>query len=585
MWALIVLALFQLPPAHVRLAPNVATVTGLTATHRRGQTFLTGTKNSGSSGSTTYAIRRSASAITSSSDGTLIATLDANSYRLLYDDNPAISFGEGQNLTTGLIVTDNGSHLASTKIFMVVTTGAAETGTWNYAAFSSDDPTTVSAGVNTASVAETYQAVPGGILLNSSVVGSYTVYRMMFWEDYSTWIHGSWGYYGHRVNVAVPTSGSNFAILLYLHGAPSGGYQEPTAGGFAITAVAIRPVENDWSSTTDPYTGGSHASPQWMFQFDTPNDVWKTSSITRLNRYVQAVRDNLTGTGVDFLVNPQRVYVSGGSMGSAGMHIAGHYPTIYTAANVQIPWIDNTASGSGAFFPNPTKKVNSASGETLANYTDMAYQASQVALPPIIHTFGAVDPTLSPAHYDEAIAAFETYHQPYYAEWFNDGHAAHDPSVSQWDANTGAGYGYLRYLLNEAYPAFGTASTSDTVPSFPNASAGKRNSTLDWHSSLHSISGGSAITDTAGTFAISLISSTQSTGTTVTIRNQQTFLPSAVATVTWTATGGQSGSATRNSDGSVTVTGLTINTTATRLSLASSEPAGHFATVFSSVIR
>lgn len=568
MW--VALLLFTLvaqlsPPAHVRLVrDSMATVTGLTAVHRGGQTFLTGTKNAGATGSTTYAIRRSASAITSSSDGTLVATLTANSYRLLYNDDPG-TITNGENLTTGFVVTDDGAHLASTKILLVFTTGVGETGTWNYAAFTSDDPTTVAAGVNTVSVAETYQVTPGAIHLGSSVVGSYTVHRYYAWRNYSTWVHGEWGYYGHRFNVAVPTSGSNFPILLQLHGGGTSGYAEPAQGGY-LNAVTIQPFSPDFGSTTDPYTGGSRRPEWWLFQFDTAADLWKTSSMDRIVDYVKMVRDNATGDGVNFSVNPNRIYAHGASGGSSGMHVAAHNRTVFAAAMAGLPWLDNTAAGGGAIFPNPSKKVNSSGGETLAHYFDLAYQATQVALPPIIHVFGAMDVTVTPTPYPAGVAAFEANHQPYFVEWTNTDHdGGHDPSYAQWDANTGAGY--LRFALNEAYPAFGDASTSDTLPaSYPTHSTGQRNGYLDWQDSRHSISGGSAISDNASTFGISLISTSVAATCTVTLRNFQNFILSAGASVGW-STASQSGATTVNADGSVTIQGLNVALTATRLSL------------------
>lgn len=582
MWVALLLFTLQLsPPAHVRLVADVATVTSLTAVHRGGQTFLTGTKNAGSSGSTTYAIRRSASTITSSSDGTLIATLDANSYRLL-DDDSAIT--DGQNLTSGLIVTDDGAHLGSTKIFVVVTTGLAETGTWHYAAFTSDDPTTVAAGVNTTSVAETYQAVPGAIHLNSSVVGSYTVHRYMLWENLTNWVTGDFGYYGHRFNVMVPTSGSGpWPLILYLHAAQTA-YHEPQAGWNGPQAVAIYPVELDYTGGTNPYTGTGLGTSKWQVRFHTSADLWKTCTEDRLIRITKMVRDNLTGDSVNFNINSNRLYVYGASQGSGAMHVASHYPDLFAAAGSSIGWLDNASWGFGGDWSTyASKKVNSSGGLTLTNHLDIAYYAQTIVLPPMIYMFSAADTTISPAHYTTDLPLFETYHQGYFAEWRNTDHQEFDPgSYTQWSPNNGGGY--LRFYLNEGYPAFGAASTSTTVPTFPGAFAGQRNGTIDWQGGGHTISGGSALSDTSGAFAISLISSSSATGVTCTIQNAQSFLPSAAATVTWSTSNGQSGSATRNADSSVTIASLTIPTSAMRLTFTSTEP-GHFGSGFAGAIR
>lgn len=549
----------------------MATVTSLSAVHRQGQTFLTGTKNVGSNGSTTYAIRRSASPITSSSDGTLVATLDANSYRLLHDDS---SITDGQNLTSGLIVTDDGSHLASTQIFVCITTGVGETGTWYYAAFSSDDPTTVSAGVNTTSVAETYQEINGAIHLNSSVVGSNTVHRYMLWENISTWVTADYGYYGHRFNVMVPTSGSGpWPLILNLHASQTG-YNEPQAGFNGPTSVAINPTEIDMTGGTNPYTGTGLGTSKWQVRFNTAADMWKSVTEDRLIRITKMVRDNLTGDGRNFSVNSNRVYVYGASQGSAAMHVVSHYPDVFAAGAAVVGWLDNPSWGyGGQWLSFASKKVNSSGGLTLTNYLDMAYYANAGTLRPIIHMFGGTDASIAPTSYTADLALFESTRQPFFAEWKAGGHeTGFPPSYAQWDPNAPNGAGYLRFQLNEAYPAFGNASTSTTIPTFPSATNGQRNGTIDWHSAQRSITGGSAISDSASSFAISLISSSAATGVTCTIHNAQSFRPGSGSVLTWSTSNGQSGSGTRNSDGSVTLTGLSIPTSAMRLTVTASSP-------------
>ena len=82
---------------------------------------------------------------------------------------------------------------------------------------------------------------------------------------------------------------------------------------------------------------------------------------------------------------------------------------------------------------------------------------------------------------------------------------------------------------------------------------------VNWQRRFHS-----AITDAADTYAISLLSRNGTATATVTIRNMQTFAPTAA---TWSTDDAQSGTAMVDADGSITVTGLTLSATAIRLTL------------------
>jgi len=573
MWAVLLFTLFQLsPPAHVRLVrDSVATVTGLAAdaTTIPGQAILTFTGIGAEGDGTTYGVYRHTAQITSGNIGsaTLVGTLDQYSRRNRHND------ASGQNLTSGFIVTQGGSHLAAGTGLVVMQ--PASSATRFYAVTNSTDAT-VTVGVNslTAGVAETYRADAGAVYLGSEVIGNYTIRHYSAWENFADWVHASWGTYHFRFDVNIPSTGISapFPLTVELHAAPSGGYFEPDpwpGGGSVNVGLILEARDNDFSSTSDPYTGGTHAAESWFGNFHVAEDVWKATAVERIARFARLVRDNAIGDGFDFQVNSARVYILGASMGSMSMKHAIAHPELYAAAETRIGFIDN----SHGRFPNGSKKVGSAAGDTADHYLDPAYQASIGVLPPIIHQLSANDGTANPDKYDEALAAFETYRQPFAAEWTNDDHQPHAQSAAQWNFNTAAGSGLTRFLRTEAYPAFGGASTSTAIPSFPNASAGQRNGTLDWQSSLHLIAGGSSLLDTSNTFRISLVSSSSATGVTTTIRNAQSFRPQSNVPLTWSTSNGQSGTATRNSDGSVTVTNLSIPTSALELTVQAAPPA------------
>jgi len=547
-----------------------ATVTDLKAVHRNGQTFITFTENSGAGEKTTYDVYRHTLPIASVSGLTKIATLDADSGRLLYDDNPRISLGTGQNLTTGLIISDLGPHLAANKGLLVWTTAAS--GCFYYAVTNSVDAA-VNPGINslTSCVNEMHQAVPGAIRISGpTTAGNHNVSYYMAWEDYSTWNMSEWGYYGHLFSVSTPASGiaAPYPLLLQLHSAGGTQYLQPPNGTDqdAISGVVIQPVDMDWTGFTEPYTGRSMGNSVWSVRFDTSDDVYRTCTEDRIVRYVKLVRDNASGDGFDFQIDSTRVYAYGLSLGSGAMHLVSHYPDVFAAGMTSVGWLDNASYGN---FSNAGKHVNSGSGPTLTDYLDMAYYAATTAIRPMIYTFGSYDGTIKPTSYTAALALFETYHQPFYAEWKDQDHLPFAPTASQWNHHN-AGSGYLRFRLTEAYPAFGNASTSTPIPTFPGHFAGQRNGNLDWGSELHPV--GAAIEDSVRSFGITLKSVSVDTSANVTIRNAQQFLPEAGQRVEWrneSQTGQllQSGSVVADAQGLVTVR-LQVTAGGNRLTLS-----------------
>lgn len=578
----------------------MATTTSLSGTHRGGQTFVTFTKNSGSSAGTTYKVWRKATQITSLAGLTEIATLDADSWHLLYDDASV----PAPQLSSGFIISDLGTPLASTQGLLVWTT--AVTGNWYYAVTNSDDPTTITVGTNslTSPVAETYQAVPGAVRIGTVTTGTATHYKYYAWEDYASWKTTQWGYYGFRFNASLPFSGSNFPLVLELHAAGPG-YAEPAETGGNPNAVVISPRDLSFTGHSDPYATANPAYPHslWFGRYDSVSDRIYAITETRVVRYALLVRDNATGDGVNYHIDAQRLVVEGSSLGSGAMHVASHYPGLFAAAAVAIGYCDADGYTGGGGLPVGQSSATVIAGSpgnglTWGHWGSITWLAENgYPIPPTTHMFNKDDGTVTPVNYPAALTALEAASLPFAAQWGLPpggpyGHSAQNIDTGAATLFSGHRWDIARFLLNESYPAFGTSSNSDAVGTAPLTSSdptffGNRNVYLDWQSSLHTFAGGLAISESSTTYAISLKSTSgTATGVTVTIRNAQSFLPSVGATITWSTDNGQSGSATRNSNGTVTVTGLSIPTSAIRLTFAApGAPTGHFATVFAGAVR
>jgi hypothetical protein len=140
---------------------------------------------------------------------------------------------------------------------------------------------------------------------------------------------------------------------------------------------------------------------------------------------------------------------------------------------------------------------------------------------------------------------------------------------------------YQRFKLNEAYPAISTTTLSTTVGS-DGLTIGQHNLLIDWQSSLHTISGCSAITDTGSAYGMSFKSLSSNGTMTVTFRNIQSFRPGSGASVDWVNTDVcngsgavlESGTATVSSTGAITVPSISVKTGGTRVALSVSGGGG-----------
>lgn len=526
---------------------SAASVSDLQARHARGQTFVTFTKHAGATSASKWDVYRGACPMTALVSGQKVATVDADSWHLRYDDSwPPDNLPK---LSNGFVVEDDGAQLTNTQGLLVWTT--AFSGDYCYGVAVQGDPAFVATGP----ISETHQDVHGWVRLKPAFIPSGTgvwTYKYFRWEDVTNWRTADFSYYGHRVNVFKPNDGAaSYPLLLALHSAGFGYGQAGDALGAPARGVIVMPRDNGFDWNQDPYAPGVYGHSAWFGRVDTGTGRLVPITERRVTDYVKLVRDD-----PDFKIDPARVYVYGSSLGAGAMHMASHYPTLFAAADVSIGFIDASA-WSGAGLIAPTGAVDVPGLPTWGHYEDLAALAADgIDLPPISHTFNKDDAYVNTAHYPAALTAFETNHVAFCAEWRPGNHAGFTIAGTNCDL--------LRWRKNEAYPAFGNASTSDPVSA---PSTGQRNARLDFGSSLHPV--GAAIVDTSTDFGITLKSLTVDATADVTPRNTQAFHPQAGSQVSWLA-GSAGGLVTVAPNGLVTVPAVPIPAAGVRLTLTAS---------------
>lgn len=530
----------------VIVAPaSAATVANLQARHSKGQTFITFTKQTGATASSRWDIYRGSCPMTSLVPTQKVATVDADSWHLRFDDTYPPE--HTPKLFQGFVVQDDGPQLTNTEGLLVWTT--AVSGSYCYGVVVQGD----AAFVTTGPVAETHETLHGWVRIKpafipgGSGVWTYEFYR---WEDYATWNISAWGYYGFRVNVFKPAFGTApFPLTLSLHSAGFGYGEIGDTLGYAPNGVIIMPRDNGFDWGQDPYgtmppTAGHTA---WFGKVDPVTGLLEPYTEKRLAAYVQ-----LASADPGLQIDSTRRYVNGASLGSGAMHVASHYPGLFAAAGTSIGFIDSTA-WSGAGLIAPTGAVDVSGLPTWGHYEDLAAIAADgVDLPPIVHTFNKDDGYVNSAHYPSALTTFEVNHVSFCAEWRPGNHASF--------AIAGTNCDLYRWRKNEAYVAFANSSNSDSVDA---PSTGQRNAKLDFGSSLHPI--GAALVDTATDFGVTLKSLTVDATADVAIRNAQLFHPAPGSQVSWLA-GTSGGVVTVPATGIVVVT-VPIAAAGTRLTL------------------
>lgn len=573
---------------------SAATVTSLTVTHRQGQSFVTFTKNAGATPSTTYQVRRGTSQITTSSTGTLVATLNADSWHYLFDDSAAATV-----LANGFVISDLGTPLASTQGLLVWTTQT--TGCFYYGVFTSDDSTTVSAGNNTTTncTTETYAAVPGVVLIEDWVQaggGSNRMRKYFAWERYDTWGHGSWGYYGNKFCLAQSITaypvvgGTTYPLTLDINQANGFGVSQEcglsgqtgdvvNSRGFYVSPIDMNPSTSPAAYANFPDNTGAF----WMGfpSVASPTTLQTNSSAIRVVRYMKAIAADSA-----LQIDNTRWYITGASRGGVGMHLA------YDAVNAGLFAAVNTSSGipdyrrfsgcSGSVSPTvgvpwwttSDLRLDTDNQKAWGEWANVAVSVTQArSLPPVMYWWATND-THPTCIFTAAVDNSETAKQAVFGQWvLNGGHSG--GNISGTDNLLYA----FRFKSNEAYPAFTSVANNDDDSNM--TASGQHNLKVDWDSYLHDLGGGSGadLYDHSWQFQMSFKSTTGSTTTaTVTLRNLQNFTPIPGTSVGYYNVAGlagvagvdatlQSGFVTVSADGSITIASLSVTSAGNRLTV------------------
>lgn len=531
----------------------MAIVTSLTVVHQGGLSFVHW-NNNGIAGP--FDVYSHTSQITSGTIGS--ATLrrsgvTASSGVFPYDDSASLNLAAGlkvPNGSGGLTTLDSSHGLA------VLT--PATSATRFYAVTHSGDAT-ITVGTNSlsAGVAETavsYEAIECQVLAAVTAPNGrtgFTRYDCMRWSNSEEWDHPTWPYYGRRFNVMMKDGLTNNPMICDLHAAQSGVYLDPPGDGPTYFATDYFTNGGVCVSPRDLNLGSGHEN--WFGAYGPVAGTIHNDAERDIYGMFTWVRDNPT-----FAVNPNRVYVQGGSMGGCGsFHMPMRYPAFFAATVPIIGAIDGAMITNSLMNPIVLDALVNDTATTFEEFYDASLSALQAAvLPPFIHLFSNTDDTWGRSTAATSVAAFKaamtSMRRTYMAIWDDADHGIPpSPPSSLSDA-----WFFKRFQRNEATPAFYSASDDAT---YDVAGTDRRSwhEYFDWGSGLHTI-GGQALTDTATLFTLPLgrVSGAGDATAGVCIWNLQTFPHIAGRVINWTLKAGHSGSGATLAGGTATVGSL-----------------------------
>jgi hypothetical protein len=204
----------------------------------------------------------------------------------------------------------------------------------------------------------------------------------------------------------------------------------------------------------------------WWYGYHS--EIWKSTKTPTAvapnytERYLLAlVKWAQTYLGTD----PNRTYITGGSMGGSGtVAMATHFPNVFAAARAEVPVYSLTRPGRGSAVrlecmvgSLKDRQVLTADGIPLLDYMNGTGNvlAAKGDLPPIFATNGRKDGSIPWENNPPFYTAMNQTHQAFAVYWNNGGHG-----MSREAPKDVKGWGgrLERYRLNQAYPAFTNCS-------------------------------------------------------------------------------------------------------------------------------
>ncbi|MDQ2808682.1 MAG: S-layer homology domain-containing protein, partial [Chloroflexota bacterium] len=306
-------------------------------------------------------------------------------------------------------------------------------------------------------------------------------------------------------------------------------------------------------------------------------------------------------------IDPQRVYVQGGSMGGSGALALGlHYPNVFAAVLADVPMTNHLAA-NGTESPPGCCAWYILTASTLWGYTEQHLTIHLIgpAAAPLLAAEGtpiwdwqnqqqelltrrAADTALISVGHGtlDTTIHWQSQGQPFYAPLYQSrrtftgatravdhGTGTGTSSVGPMTSFAGEPFHNWQVRRDETVPAFSYASGSSQVPP-PSDQQSNYNLDLEWGATWHPIAGGQPPVDTPSLWALDLRTTDGSSQIVdVTPRRRQAFWVSPGVTYHWEnrRLGGgpllQSGEVAGDADSLVTIPGVIIDGLGTRLTI------------------
>lgn len=311
-----------------------ATPTGLTATHRHGQTFLVWNDVSGAE---EYYIYRSTAALSSSdlTPANRVGEIESNSSEITEwaQGSPNITTAVGSDYYR---ITDSGTPLTASDELFVWTTQESSGGTFYYvvtAVSSGNEDATAASGNTVGPVSESECAMIHPVEQWRSADSTGRVYMM--WMPFDKWNRFFYGY-THPFYVA-GTSFEKKRLELKLHGA-SDEYNSWLSGSGPKSAGNLGAYSYHVLYTDDPYLTQHYGFADSHTGTPSTGTTFDCSGATVVKNYTEyrywcSIRW-LCSEYSPFPSDSDEVTVRGGSMGGAGTIIFSiHHPDIFAYCN------------------------------------------------------------------------------------------------------------------------------------------------------------------------------------------------------------------------------------------------------------